>query len=113
MKMSLVFFMLRVFPDAQFRRLCYAIMAIVAAYGIAFTTATALQCWPVEYAWQRVDETHHGKCNNVHLQAWLAAICNIVLDLALLLLPLRSLWGLNMNLKKKLMIMSMFSLGVL
>jgi hypothetical protein len=112
-KMSLVCFILRVFPDEKFRRVCYGVMGLVAAYGISFVIATALQCWPADYAWQQVDSSHEGKCNNVHLQAWMAAIFNIVLDLILLVLPLRSLWGLQMGLKKKLMIMSMFSLGIL
>lgn len=112
-KMSLIFFTLRVFPGERFRYTCYGVMALIAGYGISFVTATALQCWPANYAWQQVDDTHDGKCNNVHLQAWMAAAFNIVLDLALLILPLPSLWALNMGLKKKMMIMVMFSLGIL
>lgn len=112
-KMSLLFFILRVFPDAKFRRICYGVMGLVIAYGIAFTVATALQCWPASYAWERIDDTKEGKCNNVHIQAWMAAIFNILLDLILLVLPLPGLWGLNMGIKKKLMIMTMFSLGIL
>jgi hypothetical protein len=112
-KMSLICFLLRVFPDERFRRTCYGIMALVAGYGISFVVATALQCWPAEFAWQRVDSHYEGTCNNVHLQAWMAAIFNIVLDLTLLVLPLHSLWNLHMGMKKKMMIMGMFSLGIL
>lgn len=112
-KMSIICFTLRVFPDERFRRICYGIMVLVACYGISFTISTALQCWPVEFAWQQVDSAHQGKCNDIHLQAWMAAIFNIILDLILLVLPLHSLWNLNMGVKKKVMIMSMFSLGIL
>lgn len=112
-KLSLVCFILRVFPDERFRRICYGVMALVAGYGISFVTATALQCWPVEYAWEQVDDAHQGTCNNIHVQAWLAAIFNIILDVILLVLPLHSLWKLQMGLKKKLLIMAMFSLGIL
>lgn len=111
-KMSLVCFILRVFPDQKFRRLCYCVMGLVAAYGTAFVAATALQCWPVDYAWQQVDSNYKGRCNDIHLQAWLAAGCNILLDLLLLVLPLHNLWNLNMGMKKKIMIMFMFSLGI-
>jgi hypothetical protein len=112
-KMSLICFLLRVFPNEQFRRTCYIVMGLIAAYGISFVVATALQCWPASYAWEQIDSAVEGRCNNVHLQAWMAAIFNIALDLILLVLPLRSLWALQMGLKKKLMIMSMFSLGLL
>lgn len=113
MKLSLICFILRVFPGKTFRNVCYGIMALVIAYGISFTTATALQCWPASYAWNRVDGKYQGTCNNVHLQAWMAAIFNIVLDVVLLVLPLNSLWALQMGTKKKIMIMGMFSLGLL
>jgi hypothetical protein len=112
-KISLVCFILRVFPDKKFRRICYAFEVLVAAYGISFTTATALQCWPAQYAWKQIYSDQQGTCNNIHLQAWLAAVFNIVLDVILLALPLGSLWKLNMGLKKKFMVMSMFSLGIL
>jgi hypothetical protein len=112
-KISLICFILRVFPDKNFRRICYAIEVLVVAYGISFTTATALQCWPARYAWKQIYSDEQGTCNNIHLQAWLAAVFNIVLDVILLALPLGSLWKLNMGLKKKLMVMAMFSLGIL
>jgi hypothetical protein len=111
-KMSLICFILRIFPERKFRNICYGLMGLVAAYGVSFTVATALQCWPADYAWQRVDSSHKGTCNNVHLQAWMAAIFNIILDLILLILPLHNLWSLNMGIKKKMMIMIMFSLGI-
>lgn len=111
-KISIVCFILRVFPDQKFRRICYGVMTLVACYGIAFVTATALQCWPASYAWTQIDSNSQGTCNDVHLQAWLAAACNIALDLLLLVLPLHNLWMLNMGLKKKLQIMVMFSLGI-
>jgi len=111
-KISIVCFILRVFPDKKFRRICYGVMTLVACYGIAFVTATALQCWPASYAWTQIDSNSKGTCNDIHLQAWLAAACNIALDLLLLVLPLHNLWMLNMGLKKKLQIMVMFSLGI-
>jgi hypothetical protein len=112
-KVSILCFILRVFPEQRFRRVVFGVMAIVVGYGIAFVIATALQCWPAEYAWQQVDSAYEGTCNNIHLQAWMAAIFNIAIDLILLILPIKNLWGLQMETKKKIMIMFMFSLGIL
>lgn len=112
-KLSILAFILRVFPDKQFRKLVYGACGLVIAYGIAFIIATALQCWPAEYAWQQVDENYQGRCNNIHLQGWMSAIFNILIDIVLLALPLKNLWALHMEMKKKLMIMFMFSLGIL
>lgn len=112
-KLSILCFILRVFPEQGFRRIVYGVVAVVIGYGIAFVIATALQCWPAEYAWQQVDSAYEGTCNNIHLQAWMAAIFNIAIDLVLLILPIKNLWALQMEMKKKIMITFMFSLGIL
>ncbi|KAK1590383.1 CFEM domain-containing protein [Colletotrichum navitas] len=112
-KLSILFFMLRVFGmDRTFRRLVYGAMALCLAYGIAFVTCTALQCMPVSYSWEQIDSKKVGKCNDIHLQGWMSAICNIVIDILILVLPLKKLAALQMKLKKKLMITFMFSLGI-
>lgn len=112
-KLSILAFILRVFPEKSFRKIVWGVCGLVIAYGVAFVVATALQCWPAEYAWNQVDESYEGRCNNIHLQGWMSAIFNIIIDVILLVLPLKNLWGLHMETKKKLMIMFMFSLGVL
>ncbi|EFQ33760.1 CFEM domain-containing protein [Colletotrichum graminicola] len=112
-KLSILFFILRVFGmDQKFRPFVYGAMALCLAYGIAFITCTALQCSPISYSWEQIDSKKVGKCNDIHLQGWMSAICNIVIDIIILVLPLKKLAGLQMKLKKKLMIMFMFSLGI-
>lgn len=109
-----MFFVLRVFPEKRFRQIVYGVCGLCASYGVSFIFATAFQCSPVEWSWQQVDDNWgSGSCNNIHLQGWMSAILNIVIDLIMLTLPLKSLWGLQMKLRKKLMIMFMFSLGIL
>lgn len=112
-KVSLLIFILRVFPDKNFRRIVYGVIGLCIAYGISFILATAFQCSPVHYSWLQVDSSVSGQCNNVHLQSWMSAICNIVIDIIILILPLKNLYELQINLKKKLMIIFMFSLGIL
>lgn len=112
-KISILFFYLRVFPAKEVRMQIYAVMGLCAAYTIAFFFATTLQCMPVSLAWTQWDGLHAGKCNDIHLQGWIAAAINILLDITVMVLPLKHLAGLNMTLKRKLMVMSMFSVGAI
>lgn len=112
-KISILCFYLRVFPHKDFRRLIYGVMGLSVAYTIAFFFATTFQCIPVSYAWTKWDGLHKGTCNDIHLQGWIAAGINIVLDVVVMVLPLKHLAGLNMNLRKKLLVMAMFSVGII
>ncbi|KAK8035785.1 hypothetical protein PG991_001858 [Apiospora marii] len=111
-KISILIFILRVFPDQRFRQITYGVIGLCSAYGIAFVFATMFQCQPINYSWKQIDSTIPGKCNDIHLQGWMSAILNIVVDLVVLVLPLKQLYALQTNLKKKIMIMIMFSLGI-
>lgn len=112
-KISILAFFLRVFPQQQFRKIIYGVIGICVAYGLSFVLATTFQCNPVPYSWKQLDSTYQGSCNNIHLQGWMSAICNIIIDLIILILPLKELYALQTSLKKKLMVMVMFSLGIL
>lgn len=112
-KISILCFYLRVFPHKDFRRIIYGVMGLSVAYTIAFFFATTFQCTPVSYAWTQWDGLHEGTCSDIHLQGWIAAGVNIVLDAIVMVLPLKHLAGLNMNLKRKLMVMAMFSVGII
>jgi hypothetical protein len=111
-KISILFFYLRVFPARSFRTLTYSVMGLSAAYTVAFFIVTTWQCLPVSFAWTQWDGLHAGRCNDIHLQGWIAAAINIALDAVVMILPLRHLAILNMSLKKKIMVMSMFSVGI-
>lgn len=112
-KISILCFYLRVFPRKDFRRIIYGVMGLAVAYTIAFFFATTFQCTPMSYAWTQWDGLHEGECNDIHLQGWIAAGINIILDIIVMILPLKHLAGLNMNLRKKLMVMAMFSVGII
>jgi hypothetical protein len=112
-KISILAFFLRVFPQQAFRRTVYVVMGICVAYGLSFVFSTAFQCTPVPYSWKQLDDSYPGSCNNIHIQGWMSAIFNIVIDLIILILPLKEIYILQTNFKKKLMVMVMFSLGIL
>jgi hypothetical protein len=67
---------------------------------------------PVKHVWLQLDPADEGRCNNIQLQGWLSAIFNILLDVIVLALPLPHLYRLNISMRKKVMVIIMFSLGV-
>ncbi|KAI0018777.1 CFEM domain-containing protein [Xylariomycetidae sp. FL0641] len=111
-KISLLIFILRVFPERRFRHLVFGVIGLCVGYGVSFLVATALQCRPIAYSWLQIDSTVAGTCNDINLQGWMSAILNIVIDLVIVALPLRNLYAIQIALKKKIMIMFMFSLGI-
>ncbi|OAP59241.1 hypothetical protein AYL99_06539 [Fonsecaea erecta] len=110
-KVAIICFYIRVFPEKYFRRVAFATMAATLLYMVAFLVVSAFQCQPVSLAWTHWDGEHEGKCNNVNAQGWAAAAINIVLDVVILVMPLRLVMKLSLHWKKKLQIMIMLSVG--
>lgn len=103
LKISILFFYLRIFPDKQIRQLLYGTLVVVVLFGIAFIMTAALQCLPVEYNWTAWrDPSKKGQCRDASLIAWANAGISIALDLWMLYLPLSQIKSLNLHWKKKL-----------
>jgi hypothetical protein len=75
---------------------------------IAFVTATALQCIPIRIAWEKWDGEHHGRCINLNADGWCSAAVNIILDLIVIVIPIRELSTLAMSRRRKFGVMLMF-----
>lgn len=114
-KLSMLAFYLRVFVDSRFRTMVYIMMAVCGATAVAFSFAVIFQCTPISYAWTRWDNQEHGKCIDMHAGTWTHAICNIVLDLVVLALPLPQLIKLQLTYtwRDKVQIVIMFGVGLL
>jgi hypothetical protein len=112
-KVSILLFMLRIFPERSFQTKVYVLCGITVSYTLAFVLATLFQCQPVSHFWMQIDDHVVGQCNNINLQAWLSAVFNIILDLMILILPIKSLWALQLSLARKITAIAMFSLGIL
>lgn len=103
LKLSLLFFYLRIFPDPGFRRLLWATVVISCLFGLAFILAAIFQCTPLNYAWEQVFDISQtgGRCNNGNTLAWANAAISVALDLWMLYLPLSQVSTLNLHWKKK------------
>ncbi|KAI4689206.1 uncharacterized protein J4E88_002555 [Alternaria novae-zelandiae] len=107
-KIAVLLFYLRIFPHQGLRRVIHVTIVICIMYIIAFVTATALQCLPIRIAWEHWDGEHHGKCINLNADAWASAAVNILLDLVVIVIPMRELSKLAMTRRRKFGIMCMF-----
>ncbi|KXJ85424.1 hypothetical protein Micbo1qcDRAFT_198842 [Microdochium bolleyi] len=112
LKLSILFFFLRIFPERNFRRVVWVTIGVVCAYGVAFVVAAAFQCWPFSFNWnQWNDRGSGGRCVDRAALAWSNAAASIVLDLWILYLPFSQILSLNLHWKKKLGIAAMFVVG--
>ena len=107
-KISILLFYLRIFPNRDFRRWVYVVLALCTLYILSFIPVTIFQCLPVHLAWERWDGQHRGRCVNLNAEGWSSAAFNIIFDLLVICLPLRELSKLAMSRRRKAGIMLMF-----
>jgi hypothetical protein len=128
-QMSILAFYLRIMVDPRLRKTVWFLMVVVTCFGIANVFAMVFQCTPIPFFWDGWKGEMEGFCGvDVRLfvskllassleqslideQGFARGGIEIFLDLAILTLPLPMLAKLNMSPKKKLQILSMFSVG--
>ncbi|KAF7532027.1 hypothetical protein G7054_g8301 [Neopestalotiopsis clavispora] len=110
-KISILLFYLRVFPNRTIRTLVYVLIFLNIGYAAAFSIALIFQCNPVRGAWEAWDGQHPATCLDTNTMGFAAAGANIVLDVATLTLPLHDVTKLRMGLRKKIQVLAMFAVG--
>ncbi|KAF2032867.1 GPCR, PTH11-type [Setomelanomma holmii] len=111
LKMSLLFFYIRVFPGKGVQRVLWGTVAFTAAWGICFIIVAIFQCQPINYFWNKWDGLHKGTCLDINSVTSSNAAISIALDFWSLGIPLFMLWGLKMHWKKKIGVAMMFCVG--
>ncbi|TEY32580.1 hypothetical protein BOTCAL_0720g00010 [Botryotinia calthae] len=110
-RLSILDFMLKVFPMKKFRLVVYSFQAATLAYLFACTIAWLATCRPFRYNWA-LGASVPKHCGNLALKFLLSAIFNLVLDVCILVLPMPMLWTLQMNTRKKVALSFVFGLGI-
>ena len=113
LKLSLLFFYLRIFPGRATRRLLWGTVAFNVVYGAVFVFIGIFQCQPISFYWKKWSGEAQGSCINVNSLAWSNAAISIMVDFWMLAIPLWQLKGLKMSTKKKLGVAAMFVVGTL
>lgn len=110
-KLSVLFLYRRIFSVGAFRLANTVMICITVAWGLAFTFAMAFQCSPVSTIWEKFELEYGNSCVSVQPFYLAAAICDLVLDILILLLPVHPLWLLQMPIRQKLAVGGIFFLG--
>ncbi|PQE13588.1 integral membrane protein [Rutstroemia sp. NJR-2017a BVV2] len=110
-RLSILDFMLKVFPVKKFRRFVYFLQGATIAYLVACTIVWFAICRPFRYNWL-LGPTTRKHCGNLSVNFLLSAIFNIILDVCIIVLPMPMLWKLHMNTHKKVALSFVFGLGI-
>lgn len=114
-KLSIVVFYRRIFKGKVFSIISTTLLVAVAAWGVAFFFATLFECMPIPMVWKTLFGTpeHQAVCYNYLPMFWATAISNMIMDTAILALPIPFVWRLHMPLRQKIGVSAIFLLGAL
>lgn len=108
---SIILLYIRIFPARSFRHTCYAILTLNGIFSLGAVLTVWLICVPIGCTWDFIRGC--DACGSEGLFDLLNATISLLLDITVVLLPTPVLWGLQMPVKKKVIISGMFGLGIL
>jgi hypothetical protein len=108
-KISILLMYRRIFAVDSFRQQSLVVGVIVVLWWLSGTIATAVYCVPLEQFW--VGPSAGGYCWNYNIFWMVMGAIEVVIDTAILLLPVRMVWPLQLNLQNKIFVIGIFLLG--
>lgn len=112
-KLSLLFFYMRIFPGRSIRRLLWGTVVFNCLFGLSFSLVAIFQCQPIAFYWTKWDGLQQGTCFDINATGWSNAAISIALDIWMLAIPLWQLRALKLHWKKKIGVAAMFIVGTL
>ncbi|KAL5044960.1 hypothetical protein BDW71DRAFT_94262 [Aspergillus fruticulosus] len=107
-KISFVCFYRRVFAIQSFQWTSFAINTLIALWGAAIFVACGLQCRPLNAYW---DHTVDGHCFDSNKFIIVNQVFNVLMDFAILALPIPMIWNLQRSWQDKLALNGVFAIG--
>ncbi|PYH31024.1 uncharacterized protein BO87DRAFT_365970 [Aspergillus neoniger CBS 115656] len=108
-KISLVILYYRILCQKRYQQwILYGIAFVVSSYSFALVLAFIFGCHPIQKGW---DISVTGTCVNQYALYVATAVLNIISDIALILVPIPTVLGLNMPGIQKLGLLLMFMVG--
>ncbi|KAJ5060160.1 hypothetical protein PSV08DRAFT_29112 [Bipolaris maydis] len=111
-RLALLFMYLRVLPQRNTRTYACTGMALTVIYWIIFQFSMAFFCKPISLAWTGWDGEHKGSCWDINHLVLSAAGAAVFLDLLIALIPVPALNQQSMTLRRKLEVLTMFTVGI-
>jgi len=87
----------------------WAMIIFTTLTGFSYVIVIAFQCKPIPYAWNK--SLAGGKCVNVTAVFYSHAAINIVTDIVVYVMPMKTLWGISRPQKEKIGLVVMFGVG--
>ena len=111
-KASALFLYRRVFPSRTLHVICFVILGFTTVYTLTAILWITISCLP-PLPPTAEEPVAQLKCPNMHLGIALLTILitNVLLDAVIICLPLPLIWRLQTNLRKKLQLTFVFTLG--
>ena len=108
-KLCVVLLYLRVFTNRYERVAAWILIGVIGATWFSYSVATIFQCMPVGFIWDKTIEG--GKCFNFRAFATSSSVPNIVTDVAVLFLPIRTVIELKISVGRRAGLMLIFVTG--
>jgi hypothetical protein len=111
-KMAFLILYLEVFPQEKLRKYIHATMWLNLATWAFFQFSNILYCRPISKVWDWAHE-HRGHCWNINLLLLSGGGVTVILDIIIIVLPVRETLRLRLSPQKRLEIISIFVVGIL
>ena len=108
-KLCVVFLYLRVFTNKYERMAAWILIGVISATWFSYSMATLFQCMPIAFTWDKTIEG--GKCFNFRAFATSSSVPNIVTDVAVIFLPIRTVVALKISIGRRAGLMLIFLMG--
>ncbi|KAK1839919.1 CFEM domain-containing protein [Colletotrichum chrysophilum] len=111
-KASILYLYLRVFHVSSIRAILWGTQVFNLLLCTLFVLVSIFQCQPIQHYWNGWDGEHAGKCLSLQDIVLTHVAINVGLDVWMLILPLTQIYKLKMPLRRKISVMTMFSIGI-
>jgi hypothetical protein len=108
-KLAVVLLYLHILTNKYERLTAKALIFLIFATWLSFTVAAMFQCMPFAFNWDK--SIPNGRCFDVQVFANSSSVPNIVTDLAVLILPLRTVWCLKISIGRRVGLLFIFLTG--
>jgi hypothetical protein len=105
----------RIFCGNIFSIVSAGALTVICVWGISFLFATIFECYPTDNIWLAMvgSPERAAHCYTTLPMIYASAILNMIIDVAILSIPMPLVWRLQMPLRQKIAVSAIFLLGSL
>ncbi|OBT89070.1 hypothetical protein VE02_01965 [Pseudogymnoascus sp. 03VT05] len=112
-KISILVFYLRILVEKKDKLITKITLGAMIIYYVVFLIVLFAQCRPLPYYWEILIPGAKGTCLDEGVHMVTAGVLNVIFDLIIFAIPLRSLFTLKIRTTQKLQVISLFSAGLI